>query len=133
MQDNHKPNHRCLACGIEYWACDNCDKKISKTWRAACCTEEHYKAYYAMWQYGQGLISKEEAREVLVAQDALSWEKAPGRALIEEIVGQIELLEEITNAKPEPEAPAEEPEQAEPAEEPEAPKAVQGKNKKRRR
>ena len=119
MQDNHKPNHRCLACGIEYWACDNCDKKISKTWRAACCTEEHYKAYYAMWQYGQGLISKEEAREVLAPQDALSWEKAPGRALIEEIMGE-----------PEPETPAEEPEQAE---EPEAPKAVQGKNKKRRR
>lgn len=123
MQDNHKPNHRCLACGIEYWACDSCDKKISKTWRTACCTEGHYKAYYAMWQYGQGQISKEEARKVLAEQDALSWENAPGRALIEEIM-----------AEPESEVSGEEPEQeAKQAEEPEAPKAVQGKNKKHRR
>ena len=144
MQDNHKPNHKCLACGKEYYACDSCDKKISKTWRAACCTEPHYKAYYAMWQYGQGQISREEARDVLLEQDALSWEKAPGKALIEEIIGQIELLEEITGKNESPEETPVEETVGEP--EPEAPKAQeesdeitapktegsQRKNKKRR-
>lgn len=93
MQDGHKPNHKCLACGIEYWACDSCDKKISKTWRMACCTEGHYRAYYAMWQYGQGQISKEEAKAVLEEQNALSWENAPGKQLIEEIMAADEPAE----------------------------------------
>ena len=106
MIDGHKPNHTCLACGKEYWACDSCDKKISKTWRMACCTEDHYKAYLAMWSYGQGQIKREEARDVLKAQDALSWEKAPGRALIEEI-----MAEDTAENK-------EEPEQEQPREEP---------------
>ena len=126
MQDNHKPNHKCLACGKEYYACDSCDKKISKTWRAACCTEGHYKAYYAMWQYGQGQISREEARDVLLEQDALSWEKAPGKALIEEIIGQIELLEEITGKNESPEETPVEETVAEP--EPEAPEAQEETN-----
>lgn len=86
MQDNHKPNHKCLACGKEYYACDSCDKKINKTWRAACCAEGHYQAYYAMWQYAHGQLDRSAARDILAAQDALSWEKAPGRALIEEIM-----------------------------------------------
>lgn len=93
MNDGHKPNHRCLACGTEYWACDSCDKKISKTWRMACCTEGHYRAYYAMWQYGQGQISREEAKAVLEEQNALSWEKAPGKQLIEEIMAADEPTE----------------------------------------
>ena len=96
MIDGHKPNHTCLACGAEYWACDSCDKKISKTWRVACCTEGHYKAYYAMWQYGQGQIPIEEARAVLVEQGADQWDKAPGKQLIQEILN--------SGAEPEPEA-----------------------------
>lgn len=131
MQDNHKPNHKCLACGKEYYACDSCDKKISKTWRAACCTEGHYKAYYAMWQYGQGQISREEARDVLLEQDALSWEKAPGKAMIKEIIGEIETPEvKETAVEPEPEAP----QTQEESDEITAPKTegFQRKNKKRR-
>ena len=133
MKDNHKPNHRCLACGKEYYACDSCDKKISKTWRTACCTEGHYRAYYAMWQYAQKQIGIEDARDVLRAEDALSWENAPGRALIEEImgVGAVRAAEEPAG---EPEkAQAEEPEdEPKEPEDVEKPAAFQGKKKKRR-
>jgi len=102
MKDNHKPNHRCLACGIEYYACDSCDKKIDKTWRTACCTEGHYKAYFAMWQYGQGLLTREEVQAVLTEQEALTWENAPGKALIREIMDVDETEEPA--GEPEPEA-----------------------------
>ena len=107
MIDGHKPNHTCLACGTRYWACDNCDKKISMTWRSVCCTEGHYKAYYAMWQYGQGQISKEEARIVLLEHRAQTWENSPAKALIREIIGD----------EDEPAQQQEEPEQAEPVQE----------------
>lgn len=102
MTDGHKPNHRCLACGIEYYACDSCDKKISKTWRTACCTEGHYKAYYAMWQYAHEQISKDEARAVLQEQDARSWENAPSKALIEEIMGPVEEPNPVVYTEEEP-------------------------------
>jgi hypothetical protein len=46
-----------------------------------------------MWQYGQGQISKDEARAVLAEQNALSWENAPGKQLIEEIMAADEPAE----------------------------------------
>ena len=108
MRDNHKPNHKCLACGTEYYACDSCDKKIDKTWRAACCTEGHYRAYYAMWQYCQGQIGKEAVQNVLAEQGALEWEKAPEKGLIEQIMeGYKPETPEEPEEKPEPRPVAE--------------------------
>ena len=127
MQDNHKPNHTCRACGKLYYACDSCDKKIDKTWRTACCTEGHYKAYYAMWQYGQGQISLEDAKAVLVEQDAMSWENAPERAFIEEIMGEPENAEVEEPQAEEPEDDHNEPEEVE-----EKPAVPAGKKKRRR-
>jgi len=86
MNDGHKPNHKCRACGLEYYACDSCDKKISKTWRTTCCTEEHYNAYWAMWQYCNGDITKEQAKAVLEPLNPLEWKDAPERGVIEEIM-----------------------------------------------
>lgn len=106
MRDNHKPNHKCLACGTEYYACDSCDKKIDKTWRAACCTEGHYRAYYAMWQYCQGQIGKEAVQNVLAEQGALDWENAPERSLIEQIMEGYQ-TEKPEEPKPEPKPVAE--------------------------
>lgn len=128
MQDNHKPNHKCLACGKEYYACDSCDKKINKTWRAACCAEGHYQAYYAMWQYAHGQLDRSAAREILAAQDALSWEKAPGRALIEEIMN----TGEEAGAEGEPEKEVSEEPEGEQVEPEKTPAVSAGKKKRRR-
>ena len=113
MIDGHKPNHKCRACGLEYYACDSCDKKISKTWRTACCTEDHYKAYWAMWQYCNGDITKAEAKAVLAPQNPLEWVNAPEPDVIREIMAEdpAEKVEETAEPElviePEPEVKAE--------------------------
>jgi hypothetical protein len=80
------PNHTCKACGIAYWACNDCDAKHFIAWRAIACTPEHYQAYMILWEYGRGQISKDDARMHLKSFGAENWVNAPSKSLIDEIM-----------------------------------------------
>ena len=59
----NKNNHKCIICGTEYNACNNC-KRIGN-WRAVCDTEVHYKIHIMINEYRNGRMSKNEAATIL--------------------------------------------------------------------
>ena len=67
---SNKINHWCIICGKGYHACDSCDSVKSFTpWRAIADTVDHYKIYMVIKQYKSNLITKEEARAMLLNID----------------------------------------------------------------
>lgn len=82
-----EPNHTCRICGKPYFACDTCDAKIGKTWRAVTCTAEHYAVYLALWRYTYGQISEDEIKEVLETAEANKWTDSPSYEAIVALIG----------------------------------------------
>ena len=82
-----EPNHTCRICGKPYFACDTCDAKIGKTWRAVTCTAEHYTVYLALWRYTYGQISEDEIKEVLETAEANKWTDSPSYEAIVALIG----------------------------------------------
>lgn len=83
-----EPNHTCRICGQPYFACDTCDAKIGKTWRAVTCTAEHYAVYFALWQYSQGQMEEDEIKRILSEAGANQWKNSPSLDLIESLIGE---------------------------------------------
>ena len=72
---SNKINHWCIICGTGYHACDSCDSMKSFTpWRAIADTVDHYKIYVIIKQYKSNLITKEEARNMLLNIDLTGME-----------------------------------------------------------
>lgn len=90
------PNHICKACGVAYWACNDCDSKKMITWRAIACCPEHFQAYTVLWEYGQQKISKDDAKLMLEQFGAGEWVNAPGQKLLDEIFAVKEINVEKT-------------------------------------
>lgn len=59
---NQTPNHTCVVCGEKYYACDDCDRKSGKSWRAVCCSPLHYQIHMIIVGLRNGNLSKEEAK-----------------------------------------------------------------------
>ena len=91
-----KPNHTCRICGKKYFACDTCDEKIGKTWRAVACTAEHYDIYYALWRYNYGEITEDEIKKILTDAKANTWKDSPSRDIIIKLIGEPEEESEET-------------------------------------
>ena len=67
---SNKINHWCIICGKGYHACDSCDSVRSFTpWRALADTVEHYQIYMVIKQYNSKLITKSEAKAMLINID----------------------------------------------------------------
>ena len=72
---SNKINLWCIICGTGYHACDSCDSMKSFTpWRAIADTVDHYKIYVIIKQYKSNLITKEEARNMLLNIDLTGME-----------------------------------------------------------
>ena len=77
----NKPNHACLICGEEYYACDSClEVKSFTPWRVITDTQQHYQIYFTIKSYQEKLINKAEAREELTnigvtAEEAQSYKE----------------------------------------------------------
>jgi hypothetical protein len=66
---NAQLNHECVLCGKKYHACDSCFQiKTYTPWRTVCDTFNHYLIWGAIRSYKTGILSKEQARDELVAQ-----------------------------------------------------------------
>lgn len=85
-----EPNHTCRICGKSYFACDTCDAKIGKSWRAVACTAEHYDIYYALWRYNYGEITEDEIKAILTEAKANTWKNSPSYGKIVELIGEPE-------------------------------------------
>jgi len=83
-----EPNHTCRICGKPYFACDTCDAKIGKTWRAVTCTAEHYDVFLAMWKYTYGQMSEDGIKEILLNAKANTWVNSPSYDAIIALIGE---------------------------------------------
>jgi hypothetical protein len=83
-----EPNHTCRICGKPYFACDTCDAKIGKTWRAVTCTAEHYDVFLALWKYTYGQMSEDGIKEILLDARANTWVNSPSYDLIIKLIGE---------------------------------------------
>lgn len=77
-----KPNHRCKACGKEYFACRICDK--TKAWRSVACSPECYQKYVDM--VIEARTKGKEINSLPERTDMTKAEVAEMMALPEEIV-----------------------------------------------
>lgn len=100
MNENigRQPNHKCKACGVMYYACNDCDTKKFISWRAAACCPEHYQVYITLFDYDKGDIDKATARERLEEFGVGEWVDAPSQKLIDEIFAP-EVEKKVTNKK----------------------------------
>lgn len=63
-------NHWCVVCGKGYHACDACNKTLTFTpWRSLTDSMDHFKIFTILKDYNNGLISGEEARQLLFPLD----------------------------------------------------------------
>ena len=53
----------CRVCGKYYDACPHCDP--NKSWRVICDTQAHYWVWEKVYEYRNGIISKETAKSEL--------------------------------------------------------------------
>lgn len=83
-----EPNHTCRICGKPYFACDTCDAKIGKTWRAVTCTAEHYDVFLALWKYNYGQMSEDGIKQILTEAKANTWTGSPSYELIISLIGE---------------------------------------------
>lgn len=61
-----QPNHKCVICGVDYYACNQCDVLNGVgSWHKFCESQEHYKIYQVLQWYKASLISSAEAKEQL--------------------------------------------------------------------
>lgn len=90
-----EPNHTCRICGKPYFACDTCDAKIGKTWRAVACTAEHYDVFLAMWKYTYGQMSEEGIKKILTDAKANTWTASPSYDAIIALIGEPKEEEEV--------------------------------------
>lgn len=63
-----KKNRECLTCGEKYSYCPNCNRK-DPSWKSEFHTENCKNIFQICTQYNVGLLTKEEAQEVLNACD----------------------------------------------------------------
>lgn len=60
------PNHECLICGEEYYACDSCMQERNITpWRVLTDTQKHFLVYTTIEAYNRGITTKAEAKKEL--------------------------------------------------------------------
>ena len=59
------PNHTCLICDTKYYACDDCDSKIGKLWRALCCSPLHYQIHFIVIGLRDKTMNENEAKSFL--------------------------------------------------------------------
>ena len=65
-----KYERRCIVCGDTYSYCNHCAADQKKpTWYGIFCSENCKEVYDTTLKYGEGLLSQEEAREVLSELD----------------------------------------------------------------
>lgn len=65
-----KINHWCVVCGKGYHACDSCnDTKTFTPWRVLADTPEHFAIFMVLRDYNNGVISKDEAKDMLSNYD----------------------------------------------------------------
>lgn len=80
----------CRVCGNKYKVCSSCENVRKRTpWRVITDTAQHYQVWLAVNQYQSGLITKQEAQEVLkrsgVSKKDIKTFIPSVRALIQEI------------------------------------------------
>jgi hypothetical protein len=91
-------NHWCVVCGKGYHACDSCNTtKTFTPWRVLTDTIDHFKIFTTLKDYNNGLINKEEAKELLSNVD-LS-EKDSFRDGSKKLLNEI-FKEDIVEVKP---------------------------------
>ena len=61
----NKPNHICKNCGVEYYACNDCDRINS--WRLVACSSECYQKYI-----NAVLIARGEIKETVKQKEEIS-------------------------------------------------------------
>lgn len=59
------PNHTCIICDVKYYACDDCDKKFGKSWRATSCSPLHYQIYSIVIGLRDKTTTNDEAKSFL--------------------------------------------------------------------
>ncbi len=87
--------HTCRACGKHYYACDPCDQRLGKSWRATYCCEEHREAYQVLIAYVRGGMTKAEAKEALSNLDAQEWTESTSYPTICEIFADDTVAETV--------------------------------------
>ena len=102
-----KHNHTCKVCGKGYNACDTClNERNYAPWRAIACSQGHFQAYMVLWEYGNGTLKREVARDVLPGMDIDGWENYPehNRVVIAEILKEEEkpIIEVVESLVAEP-------------------------------
>ena len=60
-----KPNHTCIICNASYYACDDCDSKIGKSWRGLCCNPLHYQIHFIVIGLRDKTMNENEAKSFL--------------------------------------------------------------------
>lgn len=66
MIPTKQPNHKCVICGLDYYACNQCDELNGVgSWHKFCESQEHYKIYQVLQWFKESLITSEEAKEHL--------------------------------------------------------------------
>lgn len=60
-----EPNHTCLICKKQYYACNDCDKKKYITWRSVCCCERHFQIYMIVNPLLNGHLEENEATDFI--------------------------------------------------------------------
>ena len=56
-------NHKCVICGKDYLACDDCSK--TNSWRVICDIPEHYQVYMALVDVRANRTTKSNAKKQL--------------------------------------------------------------------
>lgn len=59
------PNHTCIICDTQYYACDDCDKKQMILWRASNCSPLHFQIYFIVIGLRDKTMTDNEAKSFL--------------------------------------------------------------------
>lgn len=56
---------KCYVCGKEYEVCHSCDGTRINPWRKTVCCPQHYQVRMVYFEYRDGSITADQAREML--------------------------------------------------------------------
>lgn len=54
-----------MVCDTNYYACNDCDNKVGKSWRAIACSPSHYQVYFIVIGLRDKTMSEDEAKSFL--------------------------------------------------------------------
>lgn len=88
-------NATCEICGKEYVMCQTCSGiETFKPWRTVTDSMEHYKIYFTIWAYKNGMATKEQAKNELENCDLKDYKN-----FLPNIVSVIDEIFEAENEK----------------------------------